>query len=139
MASAFIPALIPADVAAQTCRVSMGVNSEGHKTYMEVYEYDYVAEKPCFPGGDGKLMEYINKNRNYPREAYKAGVQGRVTCSFIVNANGSVSHVRVIKSVEESLNREAARLFTAMPDWEPGKIDGKAVPVRVIWSVPFRK
>lgn len=140
MVLAIIALLLAADEAgAQTCRVSMGVNAEGHKTYMEVYEYDYVTEKPAFPGGDRKLMEFINENRHYPKEAYKAGIQGRVTCSFIVNANGSISHVRVLRGVEESLNKEALRVFGSMPDWMPGRIENRQVPVRVIWSIPFRK
>lgn len=117
----------------------MGVNSEGHKTFREVFEYDYVSDKPSFPGGDWKLVEYINHTRQYPRDAYEKGIQGRVTCSFVVNTDGSISHVQVIKSIEESLNREAIRIFSEMPRWEPGRIDGHTVPVRVIWSVPFRK
>ncbi len=124
---------------AQTCRISMGVNSEGHKTFREVFEYDYVSDKPSFPDGDWKLVEYINHTRQYPRDAYEKGIQGRVTCSFVVNTDGSISHVQVIKSIEESLNREAIRIFSEMPRWEPGRIDGHTVPVRVIWSVPFRK
>ena len=124
---------------AQTCRVAMGVNSDGRKAYMEVYEYDYVPEKPTFPGGDWRLVEFINKTRRYPKKAYEAGIHGRVTCSFVVNADGSVSHIRVLKGVEESLNREAIRILEEMPDWHPGSIDGREVPVRVIWSIPFRK
>ncbi|MDE5901881.1 MAG: energy transducer TonB, partial [Muribaculaceae bacterium] len=72
---------------AQTCRISMGVNSEGHKAFREVFEYDYVSDKPTFPGGDWKLVEYINHTRQYPREAYEKGIQGRVTCSFVVNTD----------------------------------------------------
>lgn len=128
-----------ASAQAQTCRVALGVNSEGRKAYMEVFEYDYVSEKPTFPGGDWRLVEFINKTRRYPRKAYDAGVQGRVTCSFVVNADGSISHIKVLKSVEESLNEEAMRILAEMPDWHPGRIDGQAVPVRVIWSIPFRK
>ncbi len=124
---------------AQTCRVSMGTNSNGHKCYMEVYEYDFVSEKPCFPGGDCKLMEFINKNRVYPDKAYNQGIQGKVTCSFVVNTNGAISHLKILKSVEQTLNNEALRILGLMPDWIPGKIEGQPVPVRVIWSVPFRK
>lgn len=124
---------------AQTCRVSLGVNSSGQRAYMEVYEYDYVSEKPEFPGGDSRLVEFINSNRRYPEDAYRAGVQGRVTCSFVVNADGVISHLKVVKSVEESLNKEALRVFSMMPAWTPGKINGCAVPVRVIRSIPFRK
>lgn len=124
---------------AQTCRVSMGTSAQGHPCYMEVYEYDYVSDKPTFPGGDTQLVEFINANRCYPDKAYKDGIQGRVTCSFVVNANGQISHIKVLKSVEESLNREAVRILSCMPDWTPGKVNGKAVPVRVIRSIPFRK
>ncbi|MDE6339023.1 MAG: energy transducer TonB [Muribaculaceae bacterium] len=124
---------------AQTCRVRAGNSSNGGQSYLEVYEYDYVNEKPSFPGGNAKLVEFINDTREYPAEAYKKGIQGRVTCSFVVNADGSVSHISVIRGVEQSLNREAVRIMSKMPEWLPGKHDGQTVPVRVVWSVPFRK
>lgn len=124
---------------AQTCRISVGTTDTGCVNYMEVYEYDYVTEKPTFPGGDEKLMTFINANREYPADAYAKGIQGRVTCSFVVNANGSVSHVSIIRGVERSLNREALRILSLMPEWNPGKIDGLPVPTRVIRSIPFRK
>lgn len=136
--SLFTPLPTAGDANAQTCRVSLGRNADGHKCYMEVYEYDFVNQKPSFPGGDTKLVEFINSHRRYPDAAYKARIQGKVTCSFVVNANGSVSHIRVVKSVEESLNQEAMRILGLMPDWIPGRINERAVPVRVIWSVPFR-
>ena len=92
---------------AQTCRVKAGNGASGAKVYMEVYEYDYVKKKPSFPGGDAKLVAFINENRQYPAEAYKKGIQGRVTCSFVVNTDGSVSHISILKGVEHSLNQEA--------------------------------
>ncbi|MBO4965143.1 MAG: energy transducer TonB [Muribaculaceae bacterium] len=127
------------DVCAQTCKIRCKKASDGKCVYMEVYEYDYVTEKPMFPGGDSHLVSFINHTRQYPEKAYKRGVTGRVTCSFIVNADGSVSHIRILKGVEPSLNREAIRIFSLMPAWIPGKIDNIAVPVRVIRSIPFRK
>ena len=87
----------------------------------------------------GALIASGQTCRRYPKKAYEAGIHGRVTCSFVVNADGSVSHIRVLKGVEESLNREAIRILEEMPDWQPGSIDGREVPVRVIWSIPFRK
>lgn len=128
-------------VSAQTVRMRCVVSSDGvsHYEYREVYEYDYVWEKPSFPGGDVALIQFINKNRRYPEAAYKAGIQGRVLCSFIVNTNGTVSDISIFKGVEESLNREAQRIFQLMPSWSPGKLDGIPVPVRVIRAVPFRK
>ena len=124
---------------AQTCRVNIGVNEQGIRSYIEVFEYDFVPEKPCFPGGEEKLMEFIKQTRRYPKDAYDKGIQGRVTCSFVVNADGSVSHISVLRSVNVMLNEEAMRIFDKMPDWSPGKIDGQPVPVRVIRSVTFRK
>ena len=124
---------------AQTYRISNGISPKGVKSYIEVYEYDYVSEKPHFPGGDPELTNYINKERRYPAEAYRNDIQGRVTCSFIVNVDGSVSHISVLKGVERTLNAEAVRIISTMPDWRPGKQDGIVVPVRVICSVPFRK
>lgn len=126
-------------MSAQTCRVGIGMSENGVQNYIEVFEYDYVSEKPSFPGGESKLTEFINKNRNYPKEAYDKGIQGRVTCSFVVNADGSVSNINVVRSVSVSLNEEAVRIFKKMPCWHPGRINGQAVPVRVIRSVPFRK
>ena len=71
--------------------------------------------------------------------SYKAGIQGRVACSFVVNTDGSITNVTVLKSVERSLNEEATRIFSIMPAWTPGKLDGVTVPVRVVRCVPFRK
>lgn len=124
---------------AQTCRVNIGSNASGCVSYMEVFEYDYVSEKPTFPGGDSKMMTFINEHRRYPHEAYVKGVQGRVTCSFVVNSDGSISHISVLRGVETSLNREAIRVIGLMPPWIPGRLDGKAVPTRVVRSVNFRK
>lgn len=137
--SAACAALIPALAPAQTCRVNCGVNSEGVQTFMEVYEYDYVEVKPTFPGGDEKLLGFVNHTRVYPEKAYRQGVRGRVMCSFVILADGSVSNVRVLRGVEPTLNAEAVRILEAMPQWNPGKIEGKPVPVRMIYPIPFRK
>lgn len=124
---------------AQTCRVNIGSSNQGCTNYIEVFEYDYVSEKPSFPGGDSKLMNFINHTRRYPKKAYQKGIQGRVTCSFVVNADGTISHISVLRGVEPSLNREAVRILGLMPEWTPGRINGQPVPTRVVWSVPFRK
>lgn len=124
---------------AQTCRVSSGVSHDGMTYFEEVFEYDFVDEKPSFPGGNEALLDYINKNRKYPADAYAQGIEGRVTCSFVVNANGNISHIRVIKGCNKSLNCEAVRLLTEMPAWRPGKHLSHCVPVRVVHSIPFRK
>lgn len=127
------------EAAAQTCRVNVGSSQSGGTSFIEVYEYDYVSEKPCFPGGDELLMPFINSHREYPKEAYAKGIQGRVTCSFVVNADGSIGHISVLRGVEPSLNQEAIRVLSEMPRWTPGKLNGKSVPTRVVRAVPFRR
>lgn len=123
----------------QIIRLNVGVDEAGYTNYIEAFEYDYVTEKPSFPGGESKLMEFINTNRVYPAEAYEQGIQGRVTCWFIVNSDGSVSNVSLLRSVNSLLNEEAIRIFNLMPNWNPGRIDGIPVPVRVVRSVRFKK
>ena len=124
---------------AQTVRVNIGTDNSGTTRYMDVYEYDCVTEKPSFPGGEAKLTEFINANREYPQDAYKQSIQGKVTCWFIVNTDGTVSNVNLLKSVWRSLDLEAMRIFSIMPAWIPGKINGISVPVRVVRTVRFRK
>lgn len=124
---------------AQTCRISVGSGSDGCHNYKEVFEYDFVDQKPQFPGGREALLTFINKTRIYPKEAYEQGIEGRVTCSFVVNADGNISHLKVIKGSHRSLNLEAMRILAEMPNWTPGKHGDKCVPVRVIQCIPFRK
>ena len=124
---------------AQTFRVSNGSMVNGFIEYTEVFEYDYVDLKPEVPGGGRSLINFINSNRKYPEQAYREGIQGRVTCSFIVNVDGKLSHIRVLRGVEPSLNDEAVRIISEMPEWTPGQINGHNVPVRVVCAIPFRR
>ena len=106
---------------------------------MDVYEYDFVDVQPQFPVGERALMNYINQTREYPYHAYHNKIQGRVVCSFVVNIDGSISNVEVIKGVEESLNREAVRVISEMPKWKVGRIGGEVVPVHCILPIAFRQ
>lgn len=123
----------------QTYRVKAFESHGDGIYYKEVYEYDYVNEKPEFPGGDTNMLKYINRTREYPERAYKKGIEGKVTCSFVVNCDGSISDVSVLRGVELSLNKEAVRIISEMPSWTPGRHDGKTVPVRVVRTIAFRK
>lgn len=105
---------------------------------MDVYGYDSVDVHPSFPGGEIALVSFINDERRYPKRAYREGIEGRVLCSFIVNADGSLSHISVIRGVEESLNREAVRILSKMPNWVAGEKDETPVPVYCILPIPFR-
>lgn len=100
--------------------------------------FDVVEEMPSFPGGNGALMSYLTNNTKYPVVAQENGVQGRVIVSFVVERDGSISDVRVARSVDPSLDREAQRVVKSMPRWKPGKQNGSAVRVKYTVPVVFR-
>ena len=97
--------------------------------------FDVVEEMPEFPGGSDALMKYLATNVHYPEAAEKAGVQGRVIVTFVVDSDGSISDANILKSVDPSLDQEALRLVNSMPKWTPGKQKGKAV--RVKYTIPI--
>ncbi|MBR6842757.1 MAG: TonB family protein [Prevotella sp.] len=102
-------------------------------THQDVF--NVVEDMPQFPGGATKLFEYLAQNINYPTEAEKANIQGRVIVTFVVEKDGSISNAEVVKSVAPSLDAEALRVINAMPNWIPGKQNGKEV--RVKYTVPI--
>ena len=109
-------------------------NPNEESVYNEVNEIDKVDEKPSFPGGESAMKSYLNSNVKYPDVAQENGVQGRVIVESIIEKDGSMSDVKVIRSVDPSLDREALRVVKAMPKWNPGKLNG--FPVRVKNEVP---
>lgn len=96
--------------------------------------YDVVEQMPEFPGGMVAFMDYLIQNMKYPEDAEKQKVEGHVIARFIVETDGSISDVNVVKQVFPSLDAEAIRVLQAMPKWTPGKQNGK--PVRVKYTVP---
>ena len=106
---------------------------------IEAYIFDSVDEQPHFPGGDGALMKFINRERRYPAEAYNAGIEGKVICGFVVNTDGSITGAEIVRGVEATLNREAIRIVSRMPRWVAGKIGDEKVPVYCILAIPFRR
>ena len=100
--------------------------------------FDVVEEMPSFPGGSAALMSYLSSNTKYPVVAQENGVQGRVIVSFVVERDGSISDVKVARSVDPSLDREAQRVVKSMPRWSPGKQNGSTVRVKYTVPVVFR-
>lgn len=100
--------------------------------------YDVIDEMPSFPGGQGALFQWLASNIKYPPVAEENGVQGRVILTFVVERDGSISDVQVVKSVDPALDKEAVRLAKSMPKWIPGKLNGSAVRVRYDLPVTFR-
>ena len=96
--------------------------------------FEVVEQMPTFPGGDKALMDYLSNNIKYPAVAQENGVQGRVVISFVVEKDGSITDVKVARSVDPSLDKEATRVVKSMPRWIPGRQNGS--PVRVKYNVP---
>jgi len=95
-------------------------------------------QQPEFPGGETALMNFIVSNLKYPQSAAKKGIQGRVVLSFIVEKDGSISTIKVMRSPDERLSLEAIRVVRKMPKWTPAKQEGKPVRVKYVLPVTFR-
>ena len=100
--------------------------------------FQIVEEMPAFPGGEQKLMEYVGKNIKYPQIARESGIQGRVFVGFVVEPDGSVSNVKLLRGIGGGCDEEAMRVIKNMPKWKPGKQRGKAVRVSYQIPVMFR-
>lgn len=98
-----------------------------------------VETMPEFPGGQQALFKYLSENVKYPVIAQENGIQGRVICQFVVNKDGSIVDVEVVRSGgDPSLDKEAVRVIKSMPKWKPGKQRGKAVRVKYTVPVSFK-
>jgi TonB family protein len=100
--------------------------------------FDVVEQMPEFPGGAAGMMKFIAENVKYPEEAYSKGIEGRVLVQFIIEKDGSVTNVKVIKKVNDAIDAEAVRVVKAMPKWKPGKQNGREVRVKYTIPVSFR-
>ena len=101
---------------------------------VQVKVFDVVEQMPEFPGGYAALMKWLSDNIKYPAIAEENGIQGRVVCTLVVERDGSITDIKVSRSVDPSLDKEALRVLKKMPKWIPGKQKGK--PVRVKFTVP---
>lgn len=100
--------------------------------------FDVVEEQPSFPGGQGALMKWLSDNIKYPVIAAENGIEGRVIVQFVVSKTGAISNVNVVRGVDPSLDREAVRVVSSMPNWTPGKQNGTTVNVRYTLPVTFK-
>ena len=100
--------------------------------------FQVVEEMPQFPGGMGEAMKFLAKNIKYPVAAQQAKIEGRVIVQFVVERDGSVSDVKVVRGVSPELDAEAIRVVSMMPKWIPGKQRGKAVAVKYTMPIMFR-
>ena len=97
--------------------------------------FDVVEQMPEYPGGIQALFEYLQQNVKYPEDAKNQKVEGRVIATFVVETDGTINNVEVVKPAFPSLDAEAVRVLSAMPKWTPGMQSGKVV--RVKYTVPI--
>ena len=100
--------------------------------------FDVVEQMPSFPGGSKKLVEYLSEKTRYPKDLEETCIQGRVILTFVVERDGSISDVKVVRSLDPLLDKEAVRVVSSMPKWIPGKQNGVAVRVKYTIPVTFR-
>lgn len=91
---------------------------------------------PLFPGGDDARKKFFSKNMTYPRIPLENGIEGTVIVNFIVGKNGEINDIKIVKSINKELDKEAIRVISLMPNWAPGMNNGK--PVKVSFNLPVK-
>lgn len=122
-----------------TEEVEVEIKDEGPKvieTPVQAEIFTVVEEQPGYPGGEEARIGFLQQNIKYPEEAKELGIQGRVFVTFVVEVDGSITDVRVLRGIGGGCDEEAVRVVRAMPKWVPGKQRG--VPVRVQFNLPIK-
>lgn len=127
--SASVIVVPPAEVAGTGKETLVEVSPEVEKEFL------FAEQQPEFVGGQRAFAEYLRKNLRYPREAARAGIQGKVFLEFSVGPDGAIERARVIKGIGFGCDEEALRVIGQMPDWMPGRQSGR--PVRVKYTLPI--
>ena len=117
---------------------SIKLPKEEKKENEEQVIFQVVEEMPNFPGGMNECMKFLARNIKYPVLAQEAKIEGRVIVQFVVDRDGSVNDIKVVRSISPQLDAEAVRVIGLMPKWNPGKQRGKAVAVKYTMPIQFR-
>lgn len=103
----------------------------------KIYRTSEVFDNPPkFPGGNAEMFKFISRNLQFPPEAAETSIQGTIVCGFIIEKNGSIETIEIIRSLDKYLDAEAMRVIKRMPKWKSGEINGK--PVRVYFVLPIK-
>lgn len=100
-------------------------------------EVEFVETPAKFPGGEEELAKFINEHVTYPKEAIEMNIQGKVYCRFVVEIDGSLSNIEIVRSPDALLSDEAIRIVQLMPKWKPGEVGGKKLRTRVMQPINF--
>ena len=123
----------PAGANAQNKKVN---KAQTHKdTTTDDKVYDVCEQMPIYEGGDAALLKYLRENLKYPDKTKDRGVQGRLVIGFIVEKDGSLTNVKVLRAVDIALDAEVLRLVKGMPKWIPGRHNGQRVRVRYLLPI----
>ncbi len=131
-----MPAWEPGLQKGQPVRVLFNIPVRFKLPLAEDEVFTLVETMPQFPGGFEAMMEFVARNIQYPEEARRKGIQGRVFSNFVIEADGSVSNISVLRGIGGGCDEEAIRVIESMPKWTPGVQRGK--PVRVAFNLPIR-
>jgi len=112
------------------------IASNEEEEVAEAEIFTVVEESPSFPGGDEARIRFLTENIKYPQIARESSIQGTVYVTFVVEKNGNVTDVRILRGIGGGCDEEAVRVIKAMPRWSPGKQRGK--PVRVQFNMPIK-
>jgi len=100
--------------------------------------YSYVEEMPSFPGGDQELYKFLSENIRYTEIAKRAGIEGKLILQMTISSNGKINDIIIVKGLPAGLDEEAIRVIRSMPNWIPGKQNGRPVNVRVSIPIVFK-
>ena len=104
----------------------------------ELEIHTFVEEWPSFPGGDTARIIYLNENLKYPKTAKETGIQGAVYVTFVVERDGSITNVKILRGIGGGCDEEALRVINAMPKWNPGRQNGREVRVQFNMPITFK-
>ena len=125
-------------MAIAACMMTLGAQAQVRKGNTAPQDvFDVVEEMPQYPGGMQAMLSFLQENITYPKDAQEKKISGRVIVTFVVEKDGSISNVETVKSVFPSLDEEAVRIVKAMPNWKPGKQNGKVVRVKYTLPISF--
>ena len=127
--------ILPALLFMALCLI-ISKNTYAQEVKKDTSVYTFVEKMPQYPGGEDALMKYLAININYPSDSKDSGVQGTVYASFIVEKDGSITNVKILRSLSNSCDKEVIQVIKAMPNWKPGEQGGK--PARVQFNLPVK-
>src|SRR5687768_10148095 len=115
---------------------SIAVFSQTASPKDTIYKFEQVDKEPAFDGGQEQFKLYLQRNIKYPKESKKNGVEGRVFTQFVVEANGEITNIKILKGLDEYCDEEAVRILSKMPKWTPGQKNGRNV--RTYFNLPLK-